>query len=194
MNFQLRTPVNYPRIPGCGWPQRHHAQRWWKFSRSQWYCCVFQLARRSGRSTWRYPNVIYSLLASVVLLCGTPLTANAQTDGANRKRLPTAQACDMRFKLLELRVQTVSGAPIVGVTVSLRREGQTEPLRTETTSALGLVTVADDGELARIPKQGAAYTITLRKSGRTKRVPIRLGADAGGCHIAMLSGPTVVTF
>lgn len=133
-------------------------------------------------------------LLVLVLLVGPLGSAAAQDGGVIRSRLPRARACDMGFKLLMLRVEDSTGTPVAGVTVMLHRDGHKDLLRTETTSPTGEVTVADDGDLGRLPPEGAAFTVTLRKAAKTRRVKIRLGADAGGCHIVLLSGPTVVTF
>jgi hypothetical protein len=130
----------------------------------------------------------------VLLLCGSVRAAGAQGGRARPNPLPAAQVCDMRFKLLELRVQDATAKPVAGVLVTLRRDGQTDAVRSETTSSMGLISIADDTELPRVPPKGAPYTITLRKGNRTRRVPIRLGPDSSGCHIALLSGSSVVTF
>ena len=191
----MRTQVDTKRLSRCIRPPLcPDEQRSPVFSqlRSPWY--ALRHARHLVGCGQHRPGFALAPLVALLLLCGTVSAAGAQSVNANRKRLPGAQACDTRFKLVELRVQDSSGAPVAGVMVSLRREGQTEAVRMETTSGLGLVSVADDGELSRVAKQGTAYTITLRKSGKTRRIPIRLGADSAGCHISMLSGPKVVTF
>ena len=133
-------------------------------------------------------------LLAIVFLAGPLHVAAAQDSGVSRSRLPTARVCDMGFKLLMLRVEDSTGAPIAGVTMTLHRDGQKAPLRKETTSPTGDVNVADDGDLRRLPPAGAAFTVTLHKAAKTRRVKIRLGADAGGCHVVLLSGQTVVRF
>ncbi len=135
-----------------------------------------------------------ALLLIVVLLAGPPQAAEAQDSGANRKRLPQARMCDQRFKLLMLRVEDSTGAPIAGVTMTRQRDGRKEPPLTEVTSATGTVNIADDADLRGLPPEGAAFTVTLKKAAKTRRVKIQLGADEGGCHIVLRSGPAVVTF
>ncbi|MCC7054655.1 MAG: hypothetical protein IT355_15395 [Gemmatimonadaceae bacterium] len=101
----------------------------------------------------------------------------------------------MRYKLLRLTVVDRAGAPVPGVTLTIAGFPATSegPPRMVTSEA-GVVTLAEDNDLQRLPAAGAEYTVTLRKGRKVRHVKVRLGPDAAGCHIALLAGPTAVTF
>ena len=123
-----------------------------------------------------------------------PLQCLAQVTDKREDLRRAAQTCDMRYKLLMLQVVDRTGAPVAGVNITLRRDGVPAPLYTLSTSPTGEVTLAEDVDLRRIPAAGSDFTVTLRRGAKIRRVKYRLGADGAGCHIALLSGPTVVTF
>lgn len=123
-----------------------------------------------------------------------PLLCSAQVTDKREELKRAARACDMRYAMLLLKVVDRAGAPVGGVNMTLRRDGVATPLHTGSTGAGGEVTLAEDGDLGRIPAARSNYTVTLRKGGKIRRVKMQLGADAAGCHIALLSGPAVVTF
>lgn len=133
-------------------------------------------------------------LLLVPALMVVPLLCSAQMADQRKELKPAARACDMRYAMLLLKVVDRSGAPVDGVSMTLRRDGVATPLQTDSTGSSGQVTLAEDGDLGRIPAARNDYTVTLRKGGKIRRVKMQLGADAAGCHIARLSGPTVVTF
>ena len=123
-----------------------------------------------------------------------PLLCLAQVTDKREELRRAAQTCDMRYMLLMLQVVNRAGAPVADVSMTLRRDGVPTPLYTLSTGPTGEVTLAEDGDLRRIPAAGSDFTVTLRRGAKIGRVKYRLGADEAGCHIALLSGPTVVTF
>jgi len=133
-------------------------------------------------------------LLLVSAFMAVPLLCSAQVTDKREELRREARVCDMRYALLLLKVVDRAGAPVNGVTMTLRRDGVPTPLHTETTGPGGEVTLAEDGDLRRIPAARSDYTVSLRKGGKIRRVKMQLGADAAGCHIALLSGPAVVTF
>jgi len=137
---------------------------------------------------------MFGRLLLVPALLAMPLVCSAQMTEKREELRRAARACDMRYALLMLKVVDGSGAPVEGVQMTLRRDGVDAPLHADSTGAGGQVTLAEDSDLGRIPAARSDYTVTLRKGGKIRRVKMQLGADAAGCHIALLSGPAVVTF
>jgi len=133
-------------------------------------------------------------LLLVPTLLAAPHLCSAQMTEKRDELRRAARVCDMRYALLLLKVVDRAGAPVEGVRMTLRRDGVASPLHEESTGPGGQVTLAEDGDLGRMPAARSGYTVTLRKGGKIRRVKMELGADAAGCHIALLSGPAVVTF
>lgn len=131
-------------------------------------------------------------ILALPLLCSAQVSAPMAARRAELRR--AARACDMRSGMILMTVVDSAGAPVEGVRMTLRRDGVAAPLHEDSTGHGGQVTLAEDGDLGRIPAKRNRYSVTLRKGGKTQRVKVQLGADAAGCHIALLSGPTVVTF
>ena len=122
-------------------------------------------------------------------------TAQAPTKRPSRADASSRQVCDMQYKLLIVTVLDRAGAPVPGVTVEIPGFPATsEGPRQMVTSDRGEVQVAEDIDLQRLPKAGAAYQVVLRKGAKVRRVRMRFGPDAAGCHIALLSGPATIRF
>ncbi len=101
----------------------------------------------------------------------------------------------MRYKLLFVTVVNGRGDPVPGVTVTLTGIAATSEGRSPVvTSATGEAQLAEDNDMQFLPAGGAEVTITLRKGSKVRRVPMKLGRDEAGCHIALLSGSTTLTF
>ena len=142
-------------------------------------------------------RVTVRVLAGVLLAALVPTLVSAQgsTRRLTRADVRSRQVCDMRYKLLMLTVVDRSGAPVPGVTVEIPGfPASPEGPREMVTSDSGEVQVAEDLDLQRLPKAGATYTATLRKGATVRRVRLRFGPDAAGCHIALLSGPSTIRF
>jgi hypothetical protein len=103
--------------------------------------------------------------------------------------------CDMRYKLLTVTVVDRTGAPVSGVTVTIEGFPETvEGPRDMVTTGTGVVQIAEDNDLQRLPAAGATYTVVLRKGSKVRRVRMRFGPDAAGCHIALLAGSPTIRF
>lgn len=137
---------------------------------------------------------MFSRLLVVSALMAVPHLCSAQMSDRREELRRAARACDMRYALLLLKVVDSAGVAVGGVSMTLRRDGVDTPLHEEVTGPGGEVTLAEDSDLGRIPAARSDYIVTLRKGGKVRRAKLQLGADAAGCHIALLSGPSVVTF
>ena len=137
------------------------------------------------------------LLMACALASALPSLVAAQGAGRPPSRTDTGsrQVCDMRYKLLFVTVVNGRGEPVPGVTVTLTGIAATSEGRSPVvTSATGEAQLVEDNDMQFLPAGGAEVTITLRKGSKVRRVPMKLGRDEAGCHIALLSGSTTLTF
>lgn len=101
----------------------------------------------------------------------------------------------MRYKLLMLTVVDAQGAPVPGVRVTLSGIPATVEGRPARITAVdGQAQIAEDVDMQFLPADGADVTVTLRKGRKVRRVPLRLGRDAAGCHIELLKGSATIRF
>lgn len=134
------------------------------------------------------------LLAGALALA-TPSLVTAQRPARPARPDTATRMCDMRYKMLMLTVVDRSGKPVPGVTVTLSGIPASSEGRTpQTTSASGEAQFAEDADMRFVTAEGSKVTITLRQGRKVKRVPMTLGHDAAGCHIALLAGNTTIRF
>ena len=137
------------------------------------------------------------LIVACALAWALPSLGAAQAAGRPPSRTDTGsrQVCDMRYKLLFVTVVNGLGEPVPGVTVTVTGIAATSEGRSPVvTSATGEAQLVEDNDMQFLPAGGAEVTVTLRKGSKVRRVPMTLGRDEAGCHIALLSGSTTLTF
>jgi hypothetical protein len=138
------------------------------------------------------------VLLTVALATTMPSVLAAQAaDLRQRLRADTGarQVCDMRYKLLMVTVVDAKGAPVPGVTVTVSGLPATsEGREPRVTSATGEAQFAEDNDMRLLPAGGKDVTVTLRKGRKVRRTTLRVGPDAAGCHITLLSGSPTIRF
>jgi hypothetical protein len=138
------------------------------------------------------------LFAAIMIAAAMPSLLGAQAaDLRQRFRADTGARpmCDMRYKLLMLTVVDTKGAPVPGVTVTVSGlPASSEGREPRVTSAAGEAQYAEDIDMRVIPAAGTDITVTLRKGRKVRRATLRIGHDAAGCHIALLSGSSTIRF
>ena len=137
------------------------------------------------------------VLSAVVTAMTVPSLLAAQTAGRLPSRAGSGvqRMCDMRYKMLTLTVVDAKGAPVSGVQVTLSGiAASSEGRPPHTTAADGRAQFAEDADMQFVAAGGADVTVTLRKGRKARRIPLRIGRDAAGCHIALLKGPSTIRF
>jgi hypothetical protein len=102
----------------------------------------------------------------------------------------------MSAKLIVVQLQTPSGAAISDAVVTVRRV-RTKAL-IEDTSVLGggegRYKIFEDNVVQDLRPEGEPFDVTFTRAGRTHRVRLIIGMDAGRCHVDVRRGPTTITF
>lgn len=170
-------------------------------------CAIFAGTGVSGHMESRSHCVSYThgvlmsstrVLLAVAFAATMPSLLAAQaTDLRQRLRADTGarQMCDMRYKLLMVTVVNAKGTPVPGVTVTVSGLPATsEGREPRVTSATGEAQFAEDSDMGHVSAGGTEVTLTLRKGRKVRRATLRIGHDAAGCHIALLSGSPTIRF
>jgi hypothetical protein len=145
------------------------------------------------RRIWRDIPVVKTACLWMCAFVGMSATGG---QSATSKPLPPAsRICDMSMRLVSLRLVDASGAPVSGASITVRRvRTRTMLANAEAMGGQGDYKVLEDGMLKDLRHNGEPFDVTFAKDGRTRRVRIRLGMDAGGCHVMLKSGPTRIVF
>jgi hypothetical protein len=109
-------------------------------------------------------------------------------------RLPRqAQACDMRQKMVALRVvDRRTGEPVTGATITATRLRTKETLpNTGPMGPSGDYYVLEDG-LRGLTAAGEPLRVTVRYRGRRITRTYTLGLDQTGCHVDVRGGSLIV--
>ncbi len=133
-----------------------------------------------------------ALYRSACALLFAATAAGAQ--GTPTKTLPPdRQICDMSMRIIAMRLVDAAGAPVSGASITVRRvRTRTMLENTEAMGGQGDYKVLEDGDLKDLRRGGEPFDVTFAKDGRTRRVRLRIGMDASGCHVVLKSGPVRV--
>jgi hypothetical protein len=144
------------------------------------------------RAIWRGLTVTGVVFRSACALLLAATAAGAQ--GATTRTLPPdRQICDMSIRIIAMRLVDRAGAPVSGASITVRRvRTRTNLDNTEAMGGQGDYKVLEDGTLKDLRRGGEPFDVTFAKDGRTRRVRLRIGMDAGGCHVELKSGPVRV--
>ena len=131
--------------------------------------------------------------------CFLILAASAGTALAQRptpRALPAPQACNMSAKLLIVRLQTSTGAPISDATVTVQRVSTKAMMEDGYVlgGGQGSYKVFEDGIVRDLRPEGEPFEVAFTRGGRTHRVRLMIGMDANRCHVEIISGPMTITF
>lgn len=102
----------------------------------------------------------------------------------------------MSVKMIVVRLQTPSGAPISDATVTVRRV-RTKVLMEDAYrlgGGEGNYKILEDNLVRDLRPDGEPFDVTFTRAGRSHRVRLIIGMDAARCHIDIRSGPTTITF
>jgi hypothetical protein len=141
------------------------------------------------RANWRGMRTAGAFRRCAAALVVAAATAGAQA--APSKPLPAEpRICDMSIRLISLRLVDATGAPVSGASLTVRRVRTRSTLEhTDGMGGQGDYKILEDGVLTDLRRDGEPFDVTFAKGGRTKRVRIRIGMDAGRCHVMLKSGP-----
>jgi hypothetical protein len=135
---------------------------------------------------------------SVTRLLGralVPLLALASAGMAQSRPLPEARICDMSFRVLMMHLVDSTGAPVSNAGLTVRRvRTRTLVERTEAIGSGGEYKVMEDNALPDLRRTGEAFDVQFSRGDRTKRVRVRIGTDAAGCHVRFIVDPKPVIF
>ncbi len=144
------------------------------------------------RAIWRDVMRVSVVCRSVCVLLVAATAAGAQ--GAPTRTLPSDQrVCDMSMRIIAMRLVDAAGAPGAGASITVRRvRTRTMLENVEAMGGEGDYKVLEDGTLKDLRRAGEPFDVTFAKNGKTRRVRLRIGMDAGGCHVELKSGPVRV--
>ena len=102
----------------------------------------------------------------------------------------------MSAKLIVVRLQTPSGAPIPDAAVTVRRV-RTMVLMEDAYplgGGEGNYKILEDNVVRDLRPEGEPFDVTFTRAGRSRRVRLIIGMDAARCHVDIRRGPTTITF
>ena len=124
------------------------------------------------------------------LIAASALVGSAAgAQGAPSAKLPGAQICDMSFRVLIMQVVDSSGAPVRDATLLVRRVRTGVMIDRPNVSDDGSYQILEDGALRDLRRTGEPFDVTFAKGKRARRARVRIGMDAGGCHVRFIVVP-----
>lgn len=145
----------------------------------------------------RWLGVSAGILAGCVAgsSCGTGPTTEGMVQDSTPARVPVpgaARQCDQRFVLLRVEVHTAEGRRIEDARVEVRESRDGALVRVlENAGPDGGYFILDDDVPGPVAP-GVSYDVTATADGRTATARVVAGAGPDGCHVALLSGPSVL--
>ena len=135
---------------------------------------------------------VASLLAGLLSL-GTPMTSESEQPQA--KQVPNPPACSPTASIVSILVRDRAGAAVRGATVDMVRirDGKSLGAATEMRAGSGEFLLLESDALQWIGASGARIRVRARAGRRSATAVIRVGRDASGCRIVILSGPAILT-
>ena len=101
----------------------------------------------------------------------------------------------MSLHLVALRLVDTSGTPVGGANMRVWRVSNKRLLPgAGPVGSAGDYKIMEDGELPDLRAGGELFDVEFRKDTRTKRLRVRVGLDAQGCHAVLLEGEPRVVF
>ena len=134
------------------------------------------------------------LVRSALILMAAASTAAAQ-GGASATLPAERRICDMSMRVIAMRLVDSAGAPVPGAAITVRRvRTKTMLEHAEAMGGQGDYKVLEDGTLPNLRRGGEPFDVRFTLGGRSRRVRLQIGMDAGGCHVELKRGATTVTF
>ena len=98
--------------------------------------------------------------------------------------------CDNSFRIAVVAVVDTSGAPVVGVAITVTRVATEENLEfTPANLPDGVYIILDDGFVGAVAMEGETFNVVGRKDNAVFMQDYVFGADACRCHLTRISGP-----
>lgn len=98
--------------------------------------------------------------------------------------------CDSSFRIAVVTVVDTSGAPVVGVALTVTRVATEENLEFAPTDLPnGVYIIIDDGFVGAIEMAGETFNVVGRKDNAVFMQDYVFGTDACRCHLTRISGP-----
>lgn len=127
-------------------------------------------------------------VVGALAICGS--VAGAQ--GAPSAKLPEARMCDMSMRVLIMQLVDSSGRAVSGATMTVRRVRTGALVERAEATGDGSYKVLEDGVLRDLRQRGEPFDVTFISGTRRRRVRVRIGMDAAGCHVRFVTVPAKV--
>jgi hypothetical protein len=126
----------------------------------------------------------------VVALAVSASTGGAQ--GAPSARLPDAAVCDMSARVLLMHVVDSSGRAVADAALTVRRARTGALVDHVEATGDGSYRILEDGAMRDLRREGEPFDVTFVSGARRRRVRVRIGMDASGCHVQFVTLPAKV--
>jgi hypothetical protein len=109
-------------------------------------------------------------------------------------RQAPAEVCDMRAKLIAIRVvDRRTGEPVAGATVRATRVRSREALPSAgPMGPPGDYLIVEDGAIAGLTREGEPLRVTVSKGSRRRTLTFTVALDSAGCHVELRGAPLTV--
>ena len=131
-----------------------------------------------------------------VLALSAVVASAALAQRAPSTRLPTTapRMCSMLFSVLFVQLVDSAHAPLPGAAVTVRRVRTGAIIEGAGPMDDGSYRILEDGKLKDLHRSGEAFDAIFIKGGRSRRVRLRIGMDADGCHVRFTTVPKPIVF
>ena len=100
--------------------------------------------------------------------------------------------CDMSMRVLIMQLVDSSGRAVSGATMTVRRVRTGALVERAEATGDGSYKVLEDGVLRDLRHRGEPFDVTFVSGTRRRRVRVRIGMDAAGCHVRFVTVPAKV--